>query len=116
MPLAPGTRLGSYEIAGALAKAHERGIVHRNLKPGNIMLTKAGADRSGTPGVPLYDVAPDGRLVIMVTSATDAASPSRLDVVVNWTEDLGRRVPREPARWLTLRRREANRGWPQPGG
>jgi serine/threonine protein kinase len=30
------------EIAGALDKAHHNGITHRDLKPGNIMLTKSG--------------------------------------------------------------------------
>src|ERR1700680_4117510 len=32
----------SIEIADALDKAHRKGVTHRDLKPGNIMLTKTG--------------------------------------------------------------------------
>lgn len=31
------------EVAAALETAHSQGVIHRDLKPGNIMLTKAGA-------------------------------------------------------------------------
>ena len=42
LPLAQTLRCAS-EIADALDKAHRRGIVHRDVKPGNIMLTTGGA-------------------------------------------------------------------------
>ena len=42
LPAADVLRLGC-EIASALDRAHGAGVVHRDLKPGNVMLTPAGA-------------------------------------------------------------------------
>src|SRR5208337_4972780 len=42
LPLPEVLRYGA-EIADAIDKAHQQGVIHRDLKPGNIMLTKSGA-------------------------------------------------------------------------
>jgi Tol biopolymer transport system component len=42
LPLEQTLRYG-VEIADALDRAHRAGVVHRDLKPGNVILTKAGA-------------------------------------------------------------------------
>jgi len=42
LPLAELLKVAG-EIAAALDKAHRAGVVHRDLKPGNVMLTKSGA-------------------------------------------------------------------------
>ncbi len=42
LPLDQTLRIG-IDIADALDRAHRRGIVHRDVKPGNVMLTKTGA-------------------------------------------------------------------------
>jgi pimeloyl-ACP methyl ester carboxylesterase len=42
LPIAEVIRIGA-EIADALDRAHRAGVVHRDLKPGNVMLSKTGA-------------------------------------------------------------------------
>src|SRR5262245_20420521 len=42
LPLAEVLRLGG-QIADALDRAHRAGVIHRDLKPGNVMVTKSGA-------------------------------------------------------------------------
>ncbi len=68
MPLADVLKYGA-QISDALDKAHHSGVVHRDLKPGNIMLTKSGAK--------LLDFGLAKRSIPLATMATmtQAASP-----------------------------------------
>jgi Tol biopolymer transport system component len=63
------------QIADALDKAHRQGIIHRDLKPGNVMLTKTGAARQGSPQAKLLDF---GLAKLKGSGATTMAALSAL--------------------------------------
>lgn len=58
LPVAEAVRLAT-EIAGALEAAHQQRILHRDLKPGNVMLTKSGAKLLDFGLAKLMDTEPD---------------------------------------------------------
>jgi hypothetical protein len=49
-------------------------------------------ERSPNP-IPYYDVSPDGQRFLMVREGGDEPPPSQINVVLNWFEELKRRVP-----------------------
>jgi len=57
------------EICEGLEKAHRGGVVHRDLKPGNIMLTTTGAKLLDFGLAKPFDVAPAANLTSLPTSS-----------------------------------------------
>ena len=71
-----------------------------------VEVTTQGAFSAGKPRVlfegayvptprslPNYDVSPDGQRFLMLRAAEQAQAPTQINVVLNWFEDLKRRVP-----------------------
>jgi hypothetical protein len=45
------------------------------------------------PGIPNYDVSPDGTRFLMLKPSEETGEERSLNIIVNWFEELERRVP-----------------------
>jgi Tol biopolymer transport system component len=65
----------------------------REFTSGKPLLLFRAPHRRGSPNSPDYDVSPDGSRFLMVRMGEDESAPRRLNVVLNWVDEITRRVP-----------------------
>ncbi len=126
MPLPEVGRIGA-ALASALAHAHHRGIVHRNLNPANVMLTAQGgiiltdlgiAALVGTPQVTAAGVVGGDPATMAPEQARGEPGDSRSDIYalgVLLYEMITGRLPFEAGTPLALLDKHINDHVPSPG-
>jgi hypothetical protein len=65
----------------------------REFASGKPVVLFRGRYRRGAPNMPDYDVTADGQRFLMVKMGDEELAPRRLHVVLNWGDELLRRVP-----------------------
>lgn len=66
------------DIAGALATAHELGVIHRDVKPGNILVTDAGGVKLADFGIAKSADTMDLTVTGMIVGSPSYLAPERL--------------------------------------
>ena len=63
------------------------------FSPGTPSLLFEGNYLSGIAFLPYYDITPDGQRFVMIQEGWTDSAPTQINVVLNWFEELKRRLP-----------------------